>query len=274
MDINLPSDGDQTDNNSVFNGRIDLYEAYWLYVDGVRCVGPLLEQSAATKDDTDRSPLARHYKHFYEKKQEHKRQCKSLPGNLPKYKRHFEKPRGDVQKVPRDNLDELGIEWDEGDDPIWLPPEYDLPSVWENDLEGMCRAELTDLVRSLRSENDKLREERNQLKQRLAEINTSISNYLSSIESEDSQQSSSSRTCEKCGRTFDSKAAKHGHSSHCDDSAQADNQSRPAESETKKLAQLAEELPELSEEQSSGNPEDTSPGEELENLNHLLQGSL
>jgi len=108
----------------------------------------------------------------------------------------------------------------------------------------------------------------------LAEINTSISNYLSPIESEDSEQSTSPRTCEKCGRTFDSKAAKHGHSSHCDDSAQADNQSRPAESETKKLAQLAEELPELSEEQSSGNPEDTSPGEELENLNHLLQGSL
>jgi hypothetical protein len=274
MDIDLPSDENESDDDSIFDGRIDLYEAYWLYVDGVRCVGPLLEQSAATKNDTERSPLARHYNHFYEKKQEHKRQCKSLPGNLPKYKRHFDEPRGNVQKVPRDNLDELGIAWDEGDDPIWLPPEYELPPVWEDDLEGMDKAELNNLVRSLRSENEKLREERDQLKQKLAKISESISNYLSLNEPNEPQQATSPQTCEKCGRTFDSKAAKHGHSSHCDGSVPTDNQNPPTKSEAKELAQLAEELPELSEEQSSEDYEHLSAEEELENLNHLLQGSL
>ena len=35
LDIQLPSDGN-SDDDSIFGGRIDAYEAYWLYVDGVR----------------------------------------------------------------------------------------------------------------------------------------------------------------------------------------------------------------------------------------------
>jgi hypothetical protein len=270
MDIDLPSDDNSSKDDSVFGGRIDLYESYWLYVDGVRCIGPVLRNSAASKEDTDRSPLARHYIHFYEKKEEHKEKCRDLPGNLPKYKEHFEEPRGDVRKVPRENLEDLGIDWEEEDDPIWLPPEYELPSVWESDLESMDEAELRDLVRTLRSEKTELQNERDELEERLAEIGTSISNYLTARDTPGSQQNSSPRTCEKCGETFDSKAAKHGHSSHCE----GVSDSSQSESSTRELKQIAEDLPELSERQSEANHENRSPEEELENLNHLLQGSL
>jgi hypothetical protein len=134
MDIELPSDDNRSNNQGFFDGRIDLYEAYWLYVDGVRYVGPVLEQSGATKKDTDRSPLARHYNHFYEKKEAYREKCSDLPKTLPKYKDQFGEPQGSVNQISRDRLDDLGISWEEGDDPIWLPPEYELPSVWENNL--------------------------------------------------------------------------------------------------------------------------------------------
>lgn len=256
---------------------MDLYEAYWLYVDGVRCVGPVLKQSEATKDDTDCSALARHYNHFYEKKEEHKQKCSKLPGTLPKYKDQFEEPRGDVRKVPKDNLADLGISLEEGDDPIWLPPEYELPPVWENDLETMDGAELRDLVRTLRAENKDIQDKHDELQEQLSKVARSLSNYLDLKQDNEAQQTSSPRTCEKCGKTFESKAAKHGHSGHCEGSdglgstVQAHSQTKPA---TEELEQLAEGLPELNKQQSAKSHENVSAGEELENLNHLLQGSL
>lgn len=274
MNIDLPSDDNSSNDDSIFGGRIDLYEAYWLYVDCVRCVGPVLRQSEATKEDTDRSPLARHYNHFYEKKQNHKEKCSDLPGNLPKYKDHFGEPQGDVRKVPEDNLTELGIDLEEGDDPIWLPPEYELPSVWENNLENMDKEELKDLVRKLRSEKNDLEETRDELREQLAEIGESISNYLDLKHSEDTQSVSTGaahpRTCKKCGETFESRAAKHGHLSHCDG---ADTET-PNEESTEELADLAEELPELSESQAPTSHDNRSEEEELDNLNHLINGSL
>lgn len=270
MGIDLPSDDDSSERDSVFDTRIELYEAYWLYVDGVRFIGPVLEQSTATEEDTDQSPLARHYNHFEKKKQGHKQKCRELPGNLIKYKDRFEEPRGDVREVSRDTMDDLGIDWEEGDDPIWLPSEYELPSAWENDLEGMGMAELRDLVRTLRTEKAELQNERDELEERLAKIGTSISNYLNAENVAEARQPSSPRTCETCGKTFDSKAAKHGHSSHCEGpSAGSQPDSNPEE-----LRQIAEDLPELSERQSEENHENQSPEQELENLNHLLQGSL
>jgi hypothetical protein len=272
MDIDLPSDDDSPNDDSTFDGRIDLYEAYWLYVDGVRCVKPVLKQSEATKDDTDRSPLARHYNHFYEKKEDHKEKCRGLPGSLPKYKKEFEEPRGDVRKVPDENLRDLGIDLNEGDDPIWLPPEYELPSVWENDLEKMDKAELQKRVRTLRSKNEKLRDERDELQERLAKVGSSLSAYLDLKQSEENSEPASARTCENCGQTFDSKQAKQGHLIHCDSSDPMRHDD--SESDTQDLEQLADELPELSKQQSADTRENTSSEEELENLNHLLRGSL
>lgn len=278
MDIDLPSSEKSTNDDSVFGGRIDLYEAYWLYVDGVRCVGPVLQQSEATKEDTDRSPLARHYNHFYQKKQKHKEKCKGLPGNLPKYKEHFQQPRGDVQQVPEDNLADLGIELNEGDDPIWLPPEYELPPVWENDLADMDESSLRNLVRQLRAEKNDLQDERDELQAKLAQISSSLSNYLDLKEDDEtrqtSQDTSSPQTCEQCGRTFDSKAAKHGHSSHCDGESPTNGDVPQSESYTNELEQLAEELPELSDQQLTRGHVEVSADEELGNLNHLLNDSL
>ncbi|TKX46353.1 hypothetical protein EXE41_10100 [Halorubrum sp. SD690R] len=268
MDIDLPSDNNRPENDSVFGGRIDLYEAYWLYVDGVRYVGPVLKQSEATKDDEDRSPLARHYNHFYEKKEEHKKKCRDLPKGLRKYKQHFEEPRGNVVKVPRDRLNDLGINWEEGDDPIWLPPEYELPAVWENGLENMGQSELRELVRKLRSENDELRDQRDELKEKLAEVRRSLSVYLDKEQRNEKEDAitDSVVTCEDCGATFENKAGLHGHKSHCD--------ATESTVDAGDLEQLAEELPELSDHQSSEGHGNATPEEELENLNHLLKGSL
>ena len=268
MDIDLPSDDNSSDDGSGFGGRIDLYEAYWLYVDGVRYVGPVLKQSEATADDEDRSPLARHYNHFYEKKEEHKEKCRELPKTLPAYKEHFEEPRGEVVEIPRKKLDGLGIEWEEGDDPIWLPPEYELPSVWENDLENMDRTELRELIRTLRSENDELRDERDELKEKLREVRQSLSAYLN-VEREDEPDRSgtdSSLTCDDCGASFESEAGLHGHKSHCD--------GKDSAIDTDDLEHLAKELPELSDHQSPKSHDKPAPEEELRNLNHLLKGSL
>lgn len=268
MDIDLPSDGDTSGDDSVYGGRVDLYEAYWLYVDGVRYVGPVLDQSSATKEDTERSPLARHYNHFYEKKEKHKEKCSDLPGSLPGYKDHFGEPRGEVQKVPRGKLDELGIEWKENDDPIWLPPEYELPEVWEDDLGTLDRAALQDRIHELHAENEKLRNERDELESRLAEVASSLSSFLDSEQGSEAQDTGGNgepaHICENCGKSFSSEAAKHGHSSHCDG----------AKSTLEDLEELANELPELSDEQSAEGHSDVSREEELENLNHLLNGSL
>ena len=268
MDIELPSDGNSSGDDSVYGGRVDLYEAYWLYVDGVRYIGPVLKQSAATAEDTETSPLARHYTHFYEKKEKHKERCAELPGSLPGYKDHFEEPRGDVQKVPRERLDELGIDWKESDDPIWLPPEYELPEVWDDDLSTLDKAELQDLVHELRSENEELRDERDELEGKLADVASALSRFLDSSSDGEGQAQNGSRDsahiCDNCGKSFDSKAAKHGHSSHCDG----------AESTLEDLEELANELPELNDEQSAEGHSDVSREEELENLNHLLKGSL
>ncbi|SMO51267.1 hypothetical protein [Halorubrum cibi] len=268
MDIDLPSGSNSSTEDSIFGGRIDLYEAYWLYVDGVRFVGPVLEQSSATADDTDRSPLARHYNHFYEKKEKHKEKCADLPGTLPKYKDYFEEPRGNVRKVPRKTLEELGIKWKETDDPIWLPPEYELPEVWEEDLTTLDTAELRDLVRELRAENEKLRGERDELKNKLAKVGNSLSNFLDSRGKSKSQKTGDedkpTHICGKCGASFDSKAAKNGHSAHCDRS----------NSTPKELEDLANELPELNDQQAEEGHGNASAEEELENLNHLLKGSL
>lgn len=268
MGIELPSDDDSSADDSVYGGRVDLYEAYWLYVDGVRYVGPVLEQSPATTEDTERSPLARHYNHFYEKKEKHKQRCADLPGSLPGYKSHFGEPRGDVRKVPRGKLDELGIEWKEADDPIWLPPEYELPEVWEDDLKTLDRAALQNRVQELRGENEKLRDERDKLESRLAEVANSLSRILDSEQESEAQDTGgngeSAHVCENCGKSFNSEAAKHGHSSHCDGSSPA----------LEDLEDLAKELPELNDEQAAGGHSNVPREEELENLNHLLKGSL
>lgn len=268
MDIELPSDDSSSADDSVYGGRVDLYEAYWLYVDGVRYVGPILEQSAATADDTESSPLARHYNHFYEKKEDHKEKCADLPGSLPGYKKQFGEPRGDVEKVPREKLDELRIEYKETDDPIWLPPEYELPEVWDDDLTALDKTELQDLVQELRSKNEELREERDELESRLTEVANALSSFLDSsgdVETQSTDQGNGLEyICENCGRSFESKAAKHGHSSHCDGSSPA----------LEDLEALADELPELNDEQVNRAQDSASREEELENLNHLLKGSL
>lgn len=268
MNIDLPSDENSSADDSVYGGRVDLYEAYWLYVDGVRYVGPVLDQSSATAEDTDKSPLARHYNHFYEKKESHKERCADLPGSLPGYKDRFGEPRGEVQKVSRGKLDELGIEWKETDDPIWLPPEYELPDIWEDDLETLDRAELQNRVQELRTENEELRDERDELRSRLAEVASSLSSFLNSEQGSEDQNTGdngeSAHVCENCGKSFNSEAAKHGHSSHCDRSS----------SQLEDLEDLAEELPELNYKQATEGHGDVPRKEELENLNHLLKGSL
>lgn len=178
MGIELPPDGDSSTNDSIFEGRRDLYEEYWLYVDAVRYIGPVLEQSKATEEDENRSPLARHYSHFYEKKEEYKEKCSGLPGTLPKYKEAFEEPKGDARKVPESELNDHGIELNEGDDPIWLHPEYELPEVWETDLQSLDEAGLKKVIEQLREENEDLREERNELQERLERISELLSDYI------------------------------------------------------------------------------------------------
>ncbi|MXR52053.1 hypothetical protein GRX03_10635 [Halovenus sp. WSH3] len=269
MDIELPSDNDQEDD-SVFGGRIDAYEAYWLYVDGVRYVGPALEQSEATKQDEDRSPLACHYNHFYEKKEEYKDRCKDLPGSLPKYKDHFEEPRGDVRKIPEHRLSDLGL-GQEGDDPIWLPPEYELPDVWENDLDEMDEPELRDLVEKLREEKKELKQERDDLREKLKQVRQSLTSFLDDESMNKSDGDSAAYTCNNCGRAFESRAARNGHKPHCD-GVSSGNRASDDNASRQDLAQLAEDLPEILEEQSDTDHE--SAEEELKNLNHLLQGSL
>lgn len=165
MKFEFPSDDDP-----IFDERIDLYEAYWVYVDGVRYVKPVLKQSQATKADKNRSPLARHYNHLYRKKEEYKAKCRDLPGSLPKYKDHFEEPKGDVRKIPKRELEKLGIEYSPSDDPIWLPVEYELPAVWDDDLENTTVEELKEVVSRLRKENTELQEERDELREQLDEI--------------------------------------------------------------------------------------------------------
>ena len=278
MNIDLPSDGDASNDDSVFGGRIDLYEAYWLYVDGVRYTSAVLERSEATKEDEDHSPLARHHNHFYEKKEQQKEKCRDLPGNLPKYKEYFKEPQGNVRKIPREEFQKHGIEWEEGDDPIWLPPEYELPSVWEDDLKGMEEPELRELVGRLRQEAVELREERDDLRERLVSVRQSLSNYLDELPDVSSSQpgdsSQSPKTCESCGRTFETKAARHGHKPHCDGITVRDGRGRAKTKSARPLEQLAKELPELSEQQLTSNHDALSAEEELENLNHLLSKSL
>lgn len=241
MDIELPSGEGTPDDESIFGGRIDLYEAYWLYVDGVRYIGPILERSDATEDDLGLSPLAQHYHHFYTKKEEHKEKCRDLPGNLPEYKEHFKEPRGEVRKIPQDELEELGIEWDRDDDPIWLPPEYELPPVWENDVQNMGDEGLRKLVAELQEDKRELQEERDELRRRLSEIRESLTHYLDSNSSTSSEET---------------------------------NRAEIASSK-KNLQQLAEDLPKLQiRKQPDIVHEDKSVQKELENLNHLLKGSL
>lgn len=285
MDIELPSDDGSSNDDSVFDGRIDRYEAYWLYVDGMRFTSTALGRSAATEDD-DHSPLARHYNHFYEKKEKYKRRCSELPGNLPKYKDHFQEPRGDARQVSKDELDDLGISIEEGDDPIWLPSEYELPPVWEDDLENMDTAEMRELIKKLRKENGQLRNDRDTLRDQLETVSQSLSNYLDKGKSDENSQnnratetspSSASPICEKCGKRFNSKSAMHGHKPHCNETASQDSRNGKDSgytSEPVELEQLAEELPEVSEQQSTTSHEALSAEEELENLNHLLNSGL
>jgi len=267
MDIELPSD-EKHEDDSVFGGRIDAYEAYWLYVDGVRYVGPALEQSEATKDDGDRSPLARHYNHFYEKKEEYKDRCRDLPGTLPKYKDHFGEPRGDVRKIPEHRLADLGL-GEEGDDPIWLPPEYELPDVWENDLDKMDKSELQDLVEKLRKEKKQLKQERDDLREQLEQVRQSLTSFLDDRGAD--KADSGDYTCSNCGKSFESRAARNGHKPHCD-GTQSGRGRADEDASQRDLEQLAEDLPEILEEQSNKTHEGVE--EELKNLNHLLQGSL
>ncbi|MFC5133876.1 MULTISPECIES: hypothetical protein [Haloferacaceae] len=267
MDIELPSD-ENRDDDSVFGGRIDAYEAYWLYVDGVRYIGPALEQSEATKNDTDRSPLSRHYHHFYEKKEEYKETCRDLPGNLPEYKDHFEEPRGDVRKIPEHQLTELGL-GEEGDDPIWLPPEYELPSVWDHDLDEMNRSELQTLVEKLRAEKKEVKRERDDLREQLRKVRQSLTSFLDDDQIAGGDNDTTAFTCSNCGQSFESRAARNGHKPHCDRTLSA---GRSQSQSHQDLAELAEDLPEVLEEQSNTTQEAAEV--ELKNLNHLLQGSL
>ncbi|WP_058997890.1 hypothetical protein [Haloarcula sp. CBA1127] len=269
MDIELPDDGD-SDDDSIFGGRIDSYEAYWLYVDGVRYVGPALEQSEATKDDEDQSPLARHYNHFYEKKEEYKKKCRDLPGTLPKYKDHFNEPRGDVRKIPEHRLADLDL-GEEGDDPIWLPPEYELPAVWENDLDEMDKSELVSLVEKLREEKKEIKLERDNLRDQLKQVRQSLTTFLDDEERDPSESDTANFTCSSCGQTFESRAARNGHKPHCDE-AQTSGNDAVGNASRQDLAQIAEDLPDLLNEQSNVTHEGAK--EELDNLNHLLQGSL
>jgi len=132
----------------------------------------------------------------------------------------------------------------------------------------MDRAELQELASTLRSENEELRDERDDLKQKLAKIRQSLSAYLDADRGGKQEEStaSSSFACEGCGDTFESKAGLHGHKSHCDGTKSS--------VDDEDLQQLAEELPELSDHQSSQSHDNATPDEELENLNHLLQGSM
>lgn len=274
MVIELPSDDETEQDKSVFDGRSDYYEAYWLYVDGVRYVGAVLDQSEATKEDVDHSPLARHFKHFYDKKEEYKEKCLDLPGNLPKYKDHFEEPNGDVRKIPLSKFEELGINWDEGDDPIWLPPEYEVPSVWEDDLEGMSESELLERIQSLRKENRKLREHRDELQEQMEAVRKWLTKHRSQ-EQRDSEGDGFS--CPKCGEHFDSNAARNGHKAHCTESSPdgaVGAESADTDTSSFDLDELAEELPAVSEGQSVNSDKVVSEEEELENLNHLLSGSI
>lgn len=267
MDIELPPGGSQ-EENAPLSSRIDAYEAYWLYVDGVRYVGPALKQSEATKNDGDQSPLARHYNHFYEKKEEYKEQCRDLPKNLPKYKDHFEEPRGDVRKIPEHRLAELGL-GEKGDDPIWLPPEYELPDVWDNSLDEMNSSELRDLVEKLRDENHQLKQERDELREKLEQVQQSLEGFLNDVELNSNSDDSTTYTCENCGRQFESRAARNGHKPHCD----GPNSNKPADEQShQNIKQLAEDLPRMLEEQSNMTHEGAQS--EMKNLNHLLQGSL
>jgi hypothetical protein len=266
--IELPSDGSSSGESSL-DERYDLYEAYWLYVDGYRYTKSALGQSGATEEDTDRSPLARHLEHFYDKKEVYKDKCRDLPGSLPQYKEHFEEPQGDVSKIPLSDFDKAGIDWEEGDDPIWLPPEYELPPVWEDSLQSLDESEMRDIIRKLREERDELREQ-------LETVNRSLTKYLNSQTSGDTtapetnHAAVSARTCENCGEVFDSKAAKNGHKGHCNENELQESGSQPAS----ELEQLAEQLPEISEQQTTARYETTTGEDTLENLNHLLNDCL
>lgn len=268
LDIELPSD-DDLDDDSVFGGRIDAYEAYWLYVDGTRYVGPALEQSEATKEDTGQSPLARHYKHFYEKKEEYKQRCSNLPGNLPEYKEHFNEPRGDVRKIPEQKLSDLGL-GEEDDDPIWLPPEYELPDVWENDLNKLSKSELKEFVRRLQDENEELIQERDEFREHLEQVRQSLSSYFDTTD--DADIHSTSNVCSSCGKSFASQDAINRHKPHCE--GRSNSSQQEGDIAQKELTRLAEVLPEFLESQSKESIKSGSPGEDLENLNYLLQGSL
>lgn len=278
LDIELPDDDDEAKEDSIFSGRIDFYEAYWLHVDGVRYVGAALDQSGATEEDRDRSPLARHYIHFYDKKEEYKQKCLDLPGTLPKYKDEFKEPRGEVREVSDKEMDDLEIPWSEGDDPIWLPPEYELPDVWEGNLENKTVEELHELINQLRSEKEELQTERDKLKNQLGHVREVLNGYLNSESPEkEEQKTEADSTCEKCGETFDTPAAKNGHKGHCDGSITERSQGRDEQSEKEtadELATLAKELPEMTEGKTSNSQKEVGSEKELENLNHLLQGSL
>ena len=268
MDIELPSDENREEDPN-FGGRIDAYEAYWLYVDGVRYVRPALEQSDATKEDEHKSPLARHYNHFYEKKEEYKDKCRDIPGTLPKYKNHFGEPRGDVRKIPEHRLADFGL-GEKGDDPIWLPPEYELPKVWESDLSEIGESELRNLVEKLREEKKELKQDRDNLSEQLKKVRQSLTSFLKDSETDEKTGDDLGHTCSHCGQSFGSRAALNGHKPHCNGATGGHSSGDGASRED--LAQLADDLPEILEEQS--NVPHEAAREELENLNHLLQGSL
>lgn len=232
---------DETNSeDSIFDERLDLYEAYWVYVDGVRYVGSVLRHSEATKEDTDISPLARHFQHLYDKKEELKKQCRSLDGTLPEYKEHFKKPTGNVRKIPRSEIEDLNIKWTEGDDPIWLPREYELPSVWDG-TDDLDPESLQQEVRQLRKQNKQLRKEKDSLRHHLSEIQQSISTLLNAETEIDPDR----------------------------------KRSNVSESTEKTLRELAESVPETQlEKEATPTIDGDGLEEDLDNLNHLLKGTL
>lgn len=141
IDVASPRAPDTVQNT--LSDRTTKYEQYWRAVDAYRFLGPTLLASDATKNDTDRSPLATAYVTARDRRNELREDCRDLPGSLPSYREKFDEPQFDYRHPTTDELEQAAIVLDDDDDRIYLPADFTTPETWAETEEDIDESEQT-----------------------------------------------------------------------------------------------------------------------------------
>lgn len=141
MSITLPTHDAQpvteTEPETPSMERTELFEDYWLLIGLTHAEGSRLGASEATKNDTDRSPLARAYEHFKAQKTELAKKVRDHEYTFAEYAEHFKQPKGDVTHLTNDDFRDFGVAADKlPRHPVFVPSEYELAPVWDESIQN------------------------------------------------------------------------------------------------------------------------------------------